>query len=290
MRQKSVASPNVTGEVSTTETAPRAVTRIGMPLILVSVLGSTLGIVLAQWTDNLGVGLLAEILGGDAVVHSNRVVFEGASDLAWAGGFLLCLIVGFICLLAYPNLRDRGSGRLVFLWVLLHMLRQAMTGAVVLPFDETSRLARAYSTFDVPGGLDMVIAAAGAIGLLLIALSAAAAFLAFAPHRRLVSNGRRRLTLGLWLILIPAVASAFLAIPFFMPDVESMVIPTLPLTPIMFLATLAAIPGTTTVQGPDELRVTPFPWALIAFMAVLLVLDLWIFRGGFHVDPRLWGQ
>ncbi len=275
--------------MTTTDTAPRAVPRVGTSLILVSVLGSTLGILVAQFLDNLGVGLLAEIMGGDAVVFNNRVELEGVSDLAWAGGFLLCLIVGFSCLIAYPNLRDRGAGRLVFLWVLLHTLRQAMTAAINLPMDETSRLARAYATLEAPGGLDVVIAAGGAIGLLLIALSAAAAFLAFAPHRKVVSTGKKRLTFALWVILIPAVAAAFLAIPFFMPDAESLVVRMLPFTPIMFLATLAAAPGTTTVQGPDEERMTRFPWGLLIFLGVVLVVHVWILRGGFSVDPRQWG-
>lgn len=271
-----------------TEAVPRTQGRISFALILTSALGSLLGIAIAQFLDNLGVGLLAEILGGEAVVYNNRVVFTGASDLAWAGGFVLCLLVGFACLIAYPSVRDRGAGRLVFLWVLLHLLRQALTQAVVLPFDEGSRLARAYGTFDAPGGLDMVIAAGGAIGLLLVALSAAAAFLSFTPHRRLVSNGRRRLNLALWLVLIPAVSSAFVSIAFFWPDSESMVIRTVPLIPIMFLATLAAAPGTTTVRGPEEERTTPFPLGLAVFLGVLLLFHLWILQGGFHVDPRLW--
>jgi hypothetical protein len=278
----------VTDGTAAAETAPRTVTRIGVSLIATSALGSLLGIVIAQFLDNLGVGLLAEILGGSAVIYNNQVVFSGASDLAWVGGFALCLLVGFGCLIAYPNVRDRGAGRLVFLWVLLHILRQALTQAIVLPFDDGSRLARAYTTFDAPGGLDMVIAAGGAIGLLLVALSAAAAFLAFTPHRRLVSNGRRRLNLALWLVLIPAVVSAFASIAYFWPDTESMVIRTVPLIPVMFLATLAAAPGTTTVRGPEDERVTPFPLGLIVFMGVLLVVHLWILQGGFHVDPRSW--
>jgi len=278
----------VASEVSSTP--PRTSRQIGVSLLLASVLGSTLGIVVAQFVDSLGVGLLAEFLGGDAVIYNNRVEFTSASDLAWGGGFVLCLIVGFICLFAYPTIRDQGVARLVFLWVVLHLLRQSMTQAIMLPFDEESSLALAYDTFDAPAGLDMVIAAGGGIGLLLVALSAAAAFLAFTPHRRMVANGRRRATLTLWLVVIPAVASAFLAIPFFLPDAESLVIRTLPYTPLMFLATLAAAPGTTTVEGPETERLTPLPLGLLLFTAVVLLFHVLVLQGGFDVDPRNWGR
>jgi len=280
----------VTGETSTTETeAPRPVIRIGRPLVIAAVLGSTLGIVIAQFLDDLGDGLLAEILGGDAILYNNRVEITGATDVVWAGGFLLCLIVGFIALFAYPTQRGHGIPRLTFLWMVLHVLRQAMGQAIMLPFDGDSQLAIAYATLDAPPGLDVVIAAGGGVGLLLIALAAASAFLAFTPHRRMVSNARRRLTFALWIALIPAAASAFLAIPFFVPDTESLVIRSLPLTAVMFLATLAAAPGTTTVQGPEDERVTPWPYGLGVTLIVILVFYLTVLAGGISLDPRLWG-
>ena len=263
--------------------------RIGPALVLASALASTLGIVIAQFLDDFGDGLLAEILGGDAVLFNNRVEFTGADDIAWAGGFLLCLIVGFLALFAYPTQRDHGIPRLVFLWMVLHVLRQALTQAIVLPFDDSSPLALAYATLDAPPGLDVVIAAGGGVGLLLIALAAASAFIAFTPHRTLVSTARKRLTFALWVALIPAAAAVFLAIPFFIPASESLVISGLPLTAVMFLATLAAAPGTTTVHGPDDERTTPWPWGLAATLVVVLVFYLGVLQGGVSIDPRQWG-
>lgn len=270
-------------------TSPRPVNRIGLALVLASVLGSTLGIVIAQFLDDFGDGLLAEILGGDAVLFNNRVEFIGASDLAWGGGFVLCLLVGFLALFAYPTQRGHGIPRLTFLWMLLHVLRQSLTQAVMLPFSDDSPLALAYGTFDAPPGLDVVIAAGGGVGLLLIALAAASAFLAFTPHRSMVSNGRRRLSFALWMALIPAAGSVFLAIPFFLPDSESLVISSLPLTAVMFVATLAAAPGTTTVHGPDDERATPWPWGLGVSLLVILVFYLVVLQGGVSIDPRQWG-
>lgn len=268
---------------------PRAVSRIGTPLVLASVLASTFGIVAAQFLDDLGDGLAAEFLGGDAILYNNRVEFTGASDLAWGGGFVLCLLVGLFALFVYPTQRDRGISRLVLLWTLLHVLRQALTQAVMLPFSDESQLALAYGTFDAPPGLDVVIAAGGGVGLLLIALSAAAAFLAFTPHRRHVSTGRKRLIFALWIALVPAVVSAFLAIFYFLPDSQGLVLPGLPIAALMFLVTLAAAPGTTTVVGPEDERATAWPWGLGIFLVVLLIVFLGVLQGGVSIDPRLWG-
>jgi hypothetical protein len=280
----------VTTEISTAEAAsPRPIIRIGPPLVLAAALGSTLGIIIAQFLDDFGDGLLAEILGGDAVLYNNRIEFTGATDVAWAGGFLLCLIIGFLALFAYPTQRGHGIPRLTFLWMVLHVLRQAMGQAVTLPLDGDSQLALAYATLDAPPGLDVVIAAGGGVGILLIALAAASAFLAFTPHRTLVSNARKRLTFTLWIALIPAAASVFLAIPFFLPDSQSLVISALPLTAVMFLATLAAAPGTTTVQGPDDERRTPWPYGLAITLVVILVVYQAVLQGGVSLDPRQWG-
>jgi len=280
----------VTREVTAPEsTATEAIRRIGLPLVVASVLGSTLGIVIAQFVDDLGDGILAVILGGNAVLFNNRVLITGATDVAWAGGFLLCLIVGFLALFSYPTARGHGVARLTLLWMVLHLLRQAFIQAALLPLDTTSDLALAYQTLDAPPGLDVVVAAGGAVGLLLIALSAASAFLAFAPHHNLISNGRKRFTFAIWIALVPAVAAVFIAIPFFVPDAGSGVVPSLPLTAVIFLATVAAAPGTTTVYGPEDQRETRWPWGMGSTLALILLFQLFVLRGGVSVDPTRWG-
>jgi hypothetical protein len=270
----------------TTET----IKRIGPSLVVASALGSTLGIVVAQFVDDLGDGILALILGGNAVIYNNRVDVTGvATDIVWAGGFLLCLIVGFLALFSYPTARGHGVARLTLLWMVLHLLRQAFVQAVMVPFDADSPLALAYQTLDAPAGLDYVLAAGGAVGLLLVALSAAAAFLAFTPHYKMISTGRKRVTFAFWITLVPAIAAAFLSIPFFVPDAASGVVPALPLTAVIFLATLAAAHGTTTVHGPEDLRETPWPWGLGATLVVILLFEQLVLRGGVSVNPILWG-
>lgn len=285
-----LACPGVTSEVTTPEASTTdTIKRIGPALVLGSALGSTLGIVIAQFLDDLGDGILAEILGGDAILYNNRVEFTGASDIAYAGGFLLCLIVGFIALFSYPTARGHGIARLTLLWTILHVLRQAFMQAVLVPFDSESQLALAYDTLDATAGLDVVIAAGGGVGLLLIALSAASAFLAFTPHHRLISTPRKRFTFALWICLIPAAVAVFLAIPFFLSDVSNGVIPALPLTAVIFIATVAAAPGTTTVFGPEDPRETPWPWGLAGTLVVILLFELVVLQGGVSVDPTQWG-
>ena len=280
----------MTSEVTTQQSSAReTIKRIGPSLVVASVLGSTLGLVVAQFLDDLGDGILALILGGDAVIYNNRVDITGASDLAWAGGFLLCLIVGFAFLFAYPTARGQGTAKLTLLWMLLHVLAQAFGQAVFLPFDSDGQLAQAYETLEAPAGLEYVIAAGGGVGLLLIVLSAASAFLAFTPHHKLINTGRKRFTFTLWITLVPAVISVFLAIPFFAPDAGSGVIPALPLSAVIFLATVAAAPGTTTVQGPEEFQETPMPWGLGGTLLVVLLFEILVLRGGVSVNPAQWG-
>ncbi|HJQ90894.1 MAG TPA: hypothetical protein VJ950_04260 [Acidimicrobiia bacterium] len=270
----------------TTET----IKRIGPSLVVASALGSTLGIVAAQFVDDLGDGILALILGGNAVIYNNRVEITGvSSDLVWAGGFLLCLIVGFFALFSYPTARGHGVARLTLLWMVLHLLRQAFVQAVMVPFDADSPLALAYQTLEAPAGLEYVLSAAGAVGLLLVALSAAAAFLAFTPHEKMISTGRKRITFAFWIALVPAIAAVFLSIPFFVPDAGSGVVPALPLTAVIFLVTVAAAHGTTTVHGPEELRDTPWSWGLGATLVVILLFEQLVLRGGVSVNPLLWG-
>lgn len=280
----------VSTEVSSGQnSASDAIRSIGPPLVLASVLGSTFGIVFAQFLDDLGDGVFAEILGGDAILFNNRVEFAGATDLAWAGGFVVCLVVGLLALFIYPSQRGYNLSRLTFLWMILHLLRQALGQALVLPFSEDSKLGMAYSTFDAPPGLETVIAAAGGVGLVLIALGSASAFMAFAPHRTKISSSRKRIMFALWVVMVPAAVSVFLAIPFFSPDAGSGVIPALPLSAVMFFLTLAAAPGTTNVRGPEDERTYPWSVSLGVTLLVMLVLAVFVLRNGVSVDPTQWG-
>ncbi len=262
---------------------------IGFPLVTASALASVFGIVIAQFLDDLGDGILAEILGGEAVLYNNRVEFTGATDVAWAGGFLLTLVIGLLLLFTYPSLKGQDLSRLTFLWITIQILRQSLAQALMLPFGDGGDLRLAYDTFDLPPGLDWVVGATGGVGLILIGLGAASAFLAYAAHRRKISTSRKRFLFVLWVVLAPAVASVFLAIPYFSPDAGSGAVPSLPLTAVLFLFTLAAAPGTTNVIGPETERTYPWPYGMAGTLIVLLVFYVVVLRNGVSIDPRLWG-
>ncbi len=262
---------------------------IGFPLVAASALASVFGIVIAQFLDDLGDGILAEILGGDAVLYNNRVEFTGATDVAWAGGFLLTLAIGLLLLFTYPSLKGQNLSRLTFLWITIQVLRQALAQALMMPFGDGGDLRLAYDTFDLPPGLDLVVGAAGGVGLILVGLGAASAFLAYATHRRKISTSRKRFLFVVWVVLAPAVASVFLAIPYFSPDAGSGVVPSLPLTAVLFLFTVAAAPGTTNVIGPETERIYPWPIGLAATLIVLLVFYVVVLRNGVSIDPKQWG-
>ena len=266
-----------------------AVRLIGLPLVVASALSATFGLVFAQFIDSLGDGLAAQFLRGDAVLYNNRAEFAGASEVAYIGGFALCFVLGLIFLFSYPSQRGYYLSRLTFLWVIIHLLRHALTDALLISFDPNSKLALAYSTFDTPPGLDTVISAAGGVGLVLVGLGAAAAFLAFAPHRRQISTPRKRFMFAVWLVVVPAAAAVFLALPFFTPDAGSGVVPALPLTAVMFLLTLAAAPGTKSVVGPDDPRTSPWPFGLAGTLIVVLVVFVLLLQNGVSINPTLWG-
>jgi hypothetical protein len=266
-----------------------AVRLIGLPLVVASALSATFGLVFAQFIDSLGDGLAAQFLGGDAILYNNRVEVTGVSDVAFMGGFALTFVLGLLFLLSYPSQRGHDISRLAFLWVIVHLLRHALTDALLLSFDPNSQLARAYATFDTPPGLDTVISAAGGVGLVLIGLGAAAAFLAFAPHRTQISTSRKRFMFAVWLVVVPAAAAVFLALPFFTPDAGSGVVPALPLTAVMFLLTLAAAPGTKSVAGPDDPQTFPWPFGMAGTLIVVLVVFVVLLQNGVSINPTQWG-
>jgi len=52
---------------------------------------------------------------------------------------------------------------------------------------------------------------------------------------------------------------------------------------------VAAAPGTTTVQGPQDTRQTQVPWGIAATLVVILIVYLVVLRDGVQVDPTQWG-
>src|SRR5688572_16512218 len=146
------------------------------------------------------------IFDRDPVIFHNRVVFESAgNDIALAGGALAALLAGGFFLALYPGSRAHDASRLAVLWLVLHCFRQGFVQLAVTPFNPDSDLAVALASLNLPSGLDVVIGAAGGLGLLLVSMAAAPAFLAFAPIRQEIDTASRRMAFIARIAVLPGV-------------------------------------------------------------------------------------
>jgi len=269
----------------TTAVRTRAPIRTEWPFYVDSVIAGTLGVVLARLIEQFGLAIGGWVFDRDPILDHVGTRFQAAgSDLAYAGGTLAALAAGVFFLLIYPGSKDRSTGRLTLLWVTLHSFRIGLTDLAFMPFAETSA-RRALTELSVPAGLDIVLAATAAVGLLLVALAAAPAFLAFSRHPSEVATSRDRLRFVALLAVLPGLISPLLAVPFFLPDPTGHVLKVLPFVGLFTVITLAGSPGTKHIIPPTEPVDRRISWGLVA--AALLVLAVFQFglRSGIPIPP-----
>ena len=261
-------------------------TRIaGRPLVLNSVLAATFGVVGALFISLVGRMIAAEVAGLDPVLFNNRVEAADGNDLTLAAGTLASLLAGGFFLAVYPGSRRHDATRLSVLWLILHCFRQGFVPMAVAPFSATSDISRAITHLNLPAGLDVVVGAAGAAGLLLVSLAAAPAFLAFAPHRRDIATPAKRGTFVTRVALVPGFAGAILAVPFFLPDGGTGLVPTLPLFGLFTIATFLAALGTKSVVPRDGNSPFTFSWRLLATVVVTLLVFRFALARGIPIPP-----
>jgi hypothetical protein len=149
----------------------------------------------------------------------------------------------------------------------------------LVPVSDTSNLSRAYAALETPPGLDIVVAAAGAVGLLSVALAAAPAFLAFAGRPRHIATAGARFGYAVRLALLPGVVGSLLTAPLFLPDAGNGLIQTLPWMGAFSVATVLAAAGTKTVQasGSEE---EGWSWTPLVWLVVLALLMHGFLAGG----------
>lgn len=271
-------------EASTTTPAGstvRAAPRFG--LIAVSAFASAVGVLVSVLVDNLGVAVAGAIAGREPVLYHNDVLYGAAgSDLALGGGTVLCLVVGAFFLILYPGSRRYDAARLTALWVILHCFRQGFTEMTLVPFSEASNLSRAYSTLEVPAGLDIVVATAGVVGLISVALAAAPAFLAFAARSRDIASATARFGYTVRLALLPGVVGSLLTAPFFLPDAGNGLIQSLPWMGAFSIATVLAALGTKTVHASGG-KEAGWSWLPLVWLVLLGALMQGLLAGGVGV-------
>ncbi len=269
----------------TTAVRTRTPIRTEWPFYVDSVIAGTLGIVLARLIEQFGLAIGGWLFDRDPVLDQLGTTFRlGGSDLAYAGGTLAALAAGVFFLIIYPGSKDRSTGRLTLLWVTLHSFRIGLSDLALMPLTETSA-SKALAELDVPAGLDVVLAATAAVGLLLVALAAAPAFLAFARHASEVATRRDRVRFVALLAVLPGLISPLLAVPFFLPDPAGTVLRTLPLVGLFTVVTLAGAPGTTHLLPPAEPLERTISWGLVAAALFVLVVFQFGLRGGIPIPP-----
>lgn len=256
------------------------------PLIANSVLASTFGVVVALLVDSLGRLIVGVLLDRDPIIFHNRVeLTTSGNDLALAGGALASLIAGVFFLALYPGSRAHDASRLSVLWLILHCFRQGFVPLALTPLSPNSDVATALATLELPSGIDVIIGATGAIGLLLVSLAAAPAFLAFGPTSRDISTPSRRASFAARIALFPGIAGALLAVAFFWPEPGTGLIQELPLYGLFTVATVLAAPGTRAVEVRPDGTGQRLSWALIVTLLVALIVFRWALAKGIPIPP-----
>ena len=271
-----------------TETLTREDGRRGGSLALLanSALCSTIGIVIATLADSVGRTVLGWFLDRSPVMFHNRVEFTaGDNPLALAGGAIAALIAGAAFLAVYPGSRRHDASRLCVLWLILHCLRQGFVPMAMAGIDSDSDLAQALAFLELPAGINVVVGVAGAIGLVLVALAAAPAFLAFANTRREIATSGNRLAFVAKVGVIAGLVGALIAVPFLLPDADTGVISMLPVYGLLPLLTLLAAPGSKGVDPDRNSTVTRFSWGLVAAVVILFVLFRFALARGIPIPP-----
>lgn len=281
-RQVEILTMTALSDIYTQETR-----RGSSPALLInSALCSTIGIVVATWADSLGRLALGWFLDRSPILFHNRVDFTaGDNPLALAGGPIAALVAGIAFLAVYPGSRRHDASRLCVLWMILHCFRQGFVPMAQVALDANSDLAQALAYFDLPEGINVVVGAAGGIGLLLVALAAAPAFLAFASSRSAIATPASRLGFVARIGVIGGLAGALLAVPFLLPDSGTGVISSLPLYGLLPVLTLLAAPGSKSVEPDRNATASTFSWGLVIAVVVLFVLFRFALARGIPIPP-----
>lgn len=252
-----------------------------------SVLAGVLGVVIARVVEQFGLAVTGALLGRDPLLTNIATEFrQGGSDLAYAGGPLFTLAVATVLLTLYPQTRSRSAGRLVALWTVLHCYRAGFVSLASVRLDPDGAMAGALATLDPPAGIDVVITAAGVVGLLLVSIAAAPAFIAFSRHRSEVSTLPERVRFVAVMAVLPGLVSPLLALPFFLPDAGTGFTRTLPTLGLFTLLTLAAAAFTApTLDHPLIAEERTLSWGLVAWTVAVLAVMVVVLRAGIAIPP-----
>jgi hypothetical protein len=232
-----------------------------------SSLGFALGTVLSFQFYQVGLVAAGLLFDRGPRWYPDRVEFAASgSDVAWSGGIVLVLLLGWALAGIYRGGTRYDGTRLAVLWVTLHLFRQGLQGLLRVPFDEASDAGLALAATNLPEALATVLAVLGAAGLLAIGLLAAPALLRFAPE--VLSEKRRRVGfialvgVGAWLV------GALLALPLLVPGSEDTARELLPWSGGFLIVTLVASPEPRRISATRQ--PSTFAWGTLLLLAILI--------------------
>ena len=235
-------------------------------LLANSSVGFALGTVVAWQVYQLGLVAGGVIAERDPVWYPDRVVYTLAgSEVAWIGGVVVVLAVGWALASIYKGGSRYDATRLAVLWVTLHCFRQGLLPLAWVPFDDTGHAGRALAATELPDPATWVIGVLGVAGLLGLGLLAAPALLRFAPED-LPSKWRRMgfigfIGIGAWLV------GSLLVLPLFLPGSGAFAGELLLWSGVFLVFTLVASPE------PREIYVLREP-ARLSFGALIVLAGL----------------
>ncbi|MDH3250546.1 MAG: hypothetical protein OEQ47_16375 [Acidimicrobiia bacterium] len=251
-----------------------------------SIVTAGLGVVFARLIEQAGVAIAGLIDGREPVFTA--VVTElraPGSDLVYLGGTIASLVVGALLLSMYPNALDRSVGKLQMLWVILFTLRNGLFDLAATAYVEDSPVAMALSTFEAPAGLDTVLSVTGAVGLVLLSVAAAPAFLGFSRHRSEILTGPERIRYVATLGLMPGLVGPLLAVVYFIPDRGTGFTATLPFLGVFLVITAIAARWTREVAEPKLVQERSLSIALVLVALIVFALLRFVIEPGVAIPP-----
>lgn len=254
-----------------------------------SIIAAALGVVFARVIEQFGIAVWGAIADREPVLTNVVTYFraDGAapSDIAYLGGPVAAIAAGVFFLMIYPGAKDRGVGKLTVLWTTLFCFRTGFMDVLTVPFSKDSNTARALETIDLPDGLDVIIATAGGLGLILIAMAAAPAFLGFSRHLSEVNTASERFRYVASIAMVPAIVGPLLAVPFFVPDQGTGFLASLPLYGLFVVITLLAAPQTKHFLAPQLAEERRLSWGLVVGFFIVFLVTRYGLEPGLVIPP-----
>lgn len=245
-----------------------------------SVMAAVIAVVLTRIIELFGLAIAGMIFGREPVLTNSAVEFRAAgSDLALLGGPITALLAGVTFLMLFPDAKDRSAGKLTVLWMSLFSFRIGFYEMIRFKFDPSSSMAEGLAGFEIPAGIDTIVAAAGGIGMLLVAIAAAPAFLGFNRHRSEVATPMERIRFVASIALVPGLVAPLAAVPFLLGGGGEGYLSTLPLIGLFTVITTIAARNMVHISLPETIEERGFSPGLAVAVAVVFLFARFLAPG-----------